>query len=151
MKEYIIKEKRPGKYEYGYKLQKLDIKTMMQLGLPVPNKLKEIYGNGFNYIELKDYIYFQEPEIVEFISRQYWIRDIVEFANMNLYELDLLLSTIQQDVINLEKKLDLEINEDEKIYLFTKLKELKNEYLGLMYLRDNLTRLNLKEDKKVIV
>ena len=149
MKEYIIKEKRPGKYEYGYKLQKLDIKTMMQLGLPVPNKLKEIYGNGFNYIELKDYIYFQEPEMVEFISRQYWIRDIVEFANMNLYELDLLLSTIQQDVINLEKKLDLEINEDEKIYLFTKLKELKNEYLGLMYLRDNLTRLNLKEDKKV--
>ena len=36
MKEYIIKEKKDGKYEYGYKIQKIDLKMMIDLGLPIP-------------------------------------------------------------------------------------------------------------------
>ena len=138
MKEYIVKETKPGKYEYGYKIQKLDIKMMIDLGLPIPDKIKEVYGNGFTNSELKDYIYFNDAISVEFISRQYYLRDLVEFSNMSLYEIEMLLNFYEKDINVIERIINRKTKKSRLIDLQVKLILLKNEMQSLMYLRNNL-------------
>ena len=138
MKEYVTKEIKPNKYEYGYKIQKMDIKMMMELGLPVPNKIKEIYKEGFLDLELKDYIYFNDPVITEFISRQYYLRDTVEFSNMNLYEIEFILNCYEKDISGIENIINKKLEKNRSLDLQIKLILLKNEMQSIMYLRDEM-------------
>ena len=144
MKEYVKREIRPGKYEHGYKIQKLDIKTMMELNLPLPDALKKIYGTGFKEEELKDYIYFNDPEVYEFIRRQYYIRDYIEFSNLSLYELELLLNFYDKKIEGLSKKIKEISNKDRLVDLETILKITTNEMQGVMSLRDKLIDIHIK-------
>ena len=138
MKEYIKREIKPGNYEYGYKIQKLDIKTMIELNLPIPQLLKKVYDNGFKEEELKDYLYFTDPEVYEYIRRQYFIRDYIEFSDMNLYDLELLLKYYNKRIEGLTKIINKISNKERLNDLEINLKLLKNEMQGVFFLRDNL-------------
>ena len=138
MKEYIKKEIKPNKYEYGYNLQKLDIKLMMDLGLEVPDKIKEVYKDGIDEEDLKEYIYFNDPISFEFISHQYYIRDKIEFSNMSLHELELLLEYFNKKINGLINIINKISKKDKLIDLETKLKILINEMQSVVYLRDEL-------------
>lgn len=145
MKEFVMKRLKSLKYEYGYKIQKLDIELMMELGLEVPKKFKEIYKDGFNENELCEYIYFKEPICVEFIKRQYYIRDYVEFSNMNIYELELLLKIYNQRFQKLSNRINIVTKKELLNDLQVELNILVNEMLGVIYLKNKLL-----EDKNLI-
>ncbi len=145
LREYVKYEYKEGKYKYGYYLQKLDIQFMMNLGISCPSQIKEIYGNGFKEEELPEYVYFKDPEVVEFISRQYYIRDFIELANMNLYEMELLLKYYEKQVLGLEKTINRISNKEKLVDLETKLKILKNEMQSIIYLRDDLIDKNIRK------
>ncbi|MBR3660406.1 MAG: hypothetical protein IKN63_00690 [Bacilli bacterium] len=147
MKEYIVKEIKPGKYEYGYRIQKLDIELMIEFGINLPNTLKEIYGNGFEEQELAEYIYINDPVTVEFIKRQYYIREYAEFSNMNIYELELLTSYYNKKLSELRYKLSIEKNKDELNNIKTDINILINEMLSITYLKEFLIKEN-KENKR---
>ena len=141
MKEFVIKEIKPGKYKYGYKIQKLDIELMMELGIEVPNKFKEIYKEGFKEKELREYVYFYDSVTREFIRRQYYIRDNVEISNMNEYELDVLLSFYNQRLQNLNNLINIIKDKDLLNDLKVNINILINEMLGVVYLKDNLIKI----------
>lgn len=145
MKEYISKEIKPGKYEYAYKIQKIDIEFMIELGLNVPDKIKQIYGQGFKESELKEYIYFDEPNIVDFISRQYYIRNIEEFTNLNLFEIDKLIDKYKMNLLNLLTKKNQILDKEQLNDIDIDIKVLVNELLGVIYLRNEL--LSIENDK----
>ena len=156
MKEYIIKEKSQGKYEYGYKIQKLDIKLMIDLGLMLPGKIIEEYKKTNNEY---DFIYFYDYESVEFLKSQYYIRDYIEFASMNAYELNLLINNYHCRIDKLTIEMEETIKELNKRDIsktkYIKLKEkrdklsidifiLENDLKGIKYLKDKV----LKEEEK---
>ena len=146
MKELFIRKKANGKYEYGYKLQKLDIEFMIEIGLQVPDKIKEIYGQGFNEDELYEYVYFDDPLTIEYIRRQYYIRDYVEFAGLNIYELELLLKFYNKRLQNLSDKI-IKLKDKEQLNdLQIDINILVNEMLGIVSLKDSL----IKETKKKV-
>ena len=134
MKEYIIKEKN-GKYEYGYRIQKLDIELMIELGLDIPYKLKQIYGEGFKENELEEYVYINDSIVVEFIKRQYYIRDYIEFANLNLYEIELLQKINVKKFKVLTNMIRESKTKEQLLDLKTKLNILVNEIIGIDYLK----------------
>lgn len=138
MKEYVIKEIKPKKYEYGYKIQKIDIELMIELGIEIPLELKEIYGKGFEEEELKDYIYINNPVVIEFIKRQYYIRELSEFSNLNLLEINLLLKKYNQILQNLLNKKNIIKDKDQLNNLKTDIKILVNDILSIVYLKDSL-------------
>ena len=135
MKEIVVKEIKPNEYEFGFRIQKLDIELMINLGLNVPNKLKEIYGKGFNKEELPEYIYINDPISVEFIKRQYYIRNYREFANLNLYELELLLNIYTKRFQNITNMINEARNKEEIDNLKVDLNVLINEILSIEYLK----------------
>lgn len=138
MKEYVMSEKTKGKYEYGYKIQLLDIKLMMELGIIIPDKMKEIYNEKIKESEITDYVYFNNPEIYEFIRRQYYIRNYVEYENMNLYELELLLNFYNKRIEGLNNRIS-KINNKERLNdLETTFKIINNEMKGIISLRNSL-------------
>ena len=138
LKEYILKEVKPNKYEYGYKIQKLDIELMINLGLNVPDKIKEIYKNGFNENELQEYIYFNDPVVVEFLKNQYYIRDYIEFCNMNEFELNMLIDSYKKRIQSLISQMNILKDRDLLNNLQTEINILTNEMLGVIYLKDNI-------------
>lgn len=137
MKEYIVKEIKENKYEYGYNLQKLDIKTMLDLGLDIPTTIREKYTDKY---EDKDYIYFKDPISVEFISRQYYIKDLVEYSNMNAYEIELLINYYEKSIIGIEKIVNKTENKERLFDLDLKLVLLMNELKSLKYLKEELEK-----------
>ena len=145
MKEYVIYpiKNKMNKYKQGYKIQKLDIELMIELGIKVPNKIKKIYKEGFTEKELSDYVYFKDMETIDFIGRQYYIRDYVEFANMNLYELKLLIKYYKEMLKELDNKISKTKDVDELNNLKTDMNILVNDILSINYLID-------KEKKKLI-
>ena len=147
MKEYVIKEIKPGVYEYGYKIQKLDIELMVELNLQVPDKLREIYNQEFFLKELSEYVYFNDSTIVEYIKRQYYIRDYIEFANMNTYELEKLLNFYKKRLYNLTSRITNLKNKEKLNDLQTDINILINEMLGVVYLKDNLKSFKIKKNK----
>ena len=138
MKEYITREIKPGKYEYGYKIQLLDIKMMLELGIKIPDKMNDVYNEKIKESELTDYVYFKNPEIYEFIRRQYYIRDYLEYASMNLYEIELLLSFYDKSIKGIISKISKMNNKERINDLNLKLKILTNEMQGIISIRNNL-------------
>ena len=149
MKEFVMKRLKSSKYEYGYKIQKLDIELMMELGLEVPPKFKEIYKDGFNENELCEYVYFNDSICVEFIKRQYYIRDYVEFSNMNIYELELLLKIYNQRFQNLSNKISIVTEKELLNNLQVEINILVNEMLSIVYLKNKLIEAKNKNLIKV--
>ncbi|MBQ8892357.1 MAG: hypothetical protein IJ068_05820 [Bacilli bacterium] len=147
MKEFVMKEIKPGIYEYGYKIQKLDIEFMIELNLQVPDKLREIYNQGFSENELPEYVYFNDSIVREYIKRQYYIRNYEEFANMNIYELELLLSFYKKRLLTLTNRIAKIKNKEKLNDLQIDINILINEMLGIIYLRDNLKNIETKKIK----
>ena len=144
MKEYIIKEIKPNRYRYGYRIQKFDIKLMLDLGLQIPSRMIEKYKNTQNENE---FIYFYDSLSVEFLKRQYYIRDYIEFAGMNVFELNLLIENYNQRMEKVRKIIDELVihkltKEDESIIketlneLSMDLFILENDLIGIKCLRD---------------
>ena len=148
MKEIIIQEIKPGVYEWGCKIQKLDIEFMIELNLPVPDKIKEIYGQGFSEEELSEYVYFNDSITVEYIKRQHYIRDYVEFANMNTYELELLLKFYNKRLYSLNDRI-IKLKDKKQLNdLQVDINVLVNEMLGILSLKDSLENETKKKVRK---
>jgi len=145
MKEYIIRKLPNNEQEKGYNLQKIDIKMLMDLGIMVPDKIREIYGKGFGTSELKDFIYFSDDESTEFIRTQPILRDYIEFAGMNSFELDLLISYYKKRIENINDVIKKNNSKKDLIDLEHQLIILKSEMQSLIYLRDDV----IKEEKKL--
>lgn len=145
MKEYIIRKLPNNEQEKGYNLQKIDIKMLMDLGIMVPDKIREIYGKGFGTSELKDFIYFSDDESTEFIRTQPILRDYIEFAGMNSFELDLLISYYKKRIENINDVIKKINSKKDLIDLEHQLIILKSEMQSLIYLRDDV----IKEEKKL--
>lgn len=145
MKEYIIRKLPNNEQEKGYNLQKIDIKMLMDLGIMVPDKIKEMYGKGFGTSELKDFIYFNDDESTEFIRTQPILRDYIEFAGMNSFELDLLISYYKKRIENINDVIKKINSKKDLIDLEHQLIILKSEMQSLIYLRDDV----IKEEKKL--
>ena len=145
MKEYITREIKPGQYEYGYKIQLFDIKLLKELGILLPDKMNEVYKDKIDKSKLSDFLYFNDPEIYEFIKNQYYIRDTFEFNNMSLYEIEILLNFINEQIEGLMITINKVSNKERLNHLNMKLKILNNEMQGIMFLRDSKI---FKENKK---
>jgi len=145
MKEYIIRKLPNNEQEKGYNLQKIDIKMLMDLGIMVPDKIREIYGKGFGTSELKDFIYFSDDESTEFIRTQPILRDYIEFAGMNSFELDLLISYYKKRIENINDVIKKINSKKDLIDLEHQLIILKSEMQSLIYLRDDV----IIEEKKL--
>ena len=146
MKEYIIKRKNIDKYEYGYRIQNLDIELMVELGIVLPNKLKKLYGKGFLEKDLPKYVYINDSLTVDFLGRQYYIRDYVEFANLNLFELNLLLNYYKKIFQEISIEINNTSNKDELNNLRVDMNILINDMLSIIYLKENMFN---KENKKM--
>ena len=133
LKEYIKKEIKPGKYEYGYYLQVLDIKTMLKLDVPMPEKIKNINIDNFKENE---YLYFNDPECFEFIKNQYYIRDRIEFVRMNSYELEIAINIYNKIILLKEKEKKKIRDKDKLLDLEIELINLKNDVLSLKYMQE---------------
>jgi len=137
MKEYIKKEKKIGKYEYGYRIQIKDLNLINDLGIKMPSELYNYINSNY---KLYDYIYFNNPIIVEFLARQYYIRDYIDFVSLNKFELELLINYEKKNLQDIVKRKKIIKNKDLLNKLETDLIILKNEIEEI----DNVLN---KEDK----
>ena len=143
MKEYITREISPNNYEYGYKIQLLDLKLMDKLEIDMPEELKKAFLDNQQADESK-YLYFNSPEVFDFLGSQYYIREYLEYASMNSFEVNLLINYLKKELKENKEQIKITKNKEMLKALKTNILILENDIKSFKYLKANL----IKEESK---
>lgn len=147
MIEYGRSLKKNGEKLKKFYIQKQDIKTMHELGIKVPDKIKAIIDKGIKDEELKEFVLFSDQETIEFLLSQHWLREYRDVVGMNAYELELLIKIILKEIEELEKKIKNILNIDEINDIKTELIIKKNELQSFKYLLEDLKKEEFNKGK----
>ena len=89
MKKIEVKEKN-GKIKRSWYIQGMELEVIKLLEIPIPKTIKTKI-NMESIEDIEKFYRFSDDEVFEFIKNQYWMIDEREVANLNLYEIEMLL------------------------------------------------------------
>ena len=121
MKKLEILYKENDEREYRYKVQKIDIKTIVERNISSIKEFKTIY-NQITDNSLMDFVELKSLEANDFIHGFNNVIDYIDYVSMNAFDLETMIRLLEQQLQNMKETLkefevsSLKYDEDYEAY-----------------------------------